>query len=191
MAAFRIRGEEHDPAEGGATGQAYTELAFAFYDSGTLALGSPSGIKAAIDVKVGDQPGIAQNQKYSGVLAQLPAGAVGLALSPQPILGRMPKDLVLPLPDLKNVNLIFGAVDVGSNVDLNLTFRNDTSEQGSLMAGNLNALLKTAAGVLRVAKKGKYAPVADALKTFSISSNGPDVRMTGTLSKELFAQVLR
>ena len=181
----------HLLAQSGATGQAYSDIAFAFYDSGTLVVGSLGGVKAAIDVRAGDQPGIARNQKYAGVLEQLPAGAVGLALSPQPLLGHMPKDMPLPLPDLKNVNLIFGSVDVGSGIDLNLIFRNDTAEQGVSMAVNLKVLLKTATGVLKVAKKGKYAPVADALKTFSISNNGPDVKVTGALSKELFAQFLK
>ena len=175
----------------GPASQAVDELAFAFFDSDTLVIGSLSGVKAAIDVRAGDQPGIMRNQKYAGVLEQLPPGAVGLALSPQPLLARAPKDMPLPLPDLKNVNLIFGSVDVGSSIDLNLTFRNDTAEQGASMAGNLNVLLKTAASVLRVAKKGKYGPVADALKTFSISNSGTDVKMTGVLSKEMFARFLK
>ena len=56
------------------------------------------------------------------------------------------------------------------------------------MAANLNAILKTATGMLRVAKKGKYAPVVGALQTFSISNRGADVKMTG-VSKEPCVQV--
>ncbi|PYP89608.1 MAG: hypothetical protein DMF61_02765 [Blastocatellia bacterium AA13] len=168
-----------------------TPVAFAFYDSSTIAMGSTNGVKSSIDVKAGDQRGIAQNQKYADVITQLPSGAVGLVLSPQAFLGHFPKDAVLPLPDLKTVDLIFGVIEIGSIVDLNLTFRNETAEQGASMATNLSALLKTAAGILKVTKKGKYASLADALKTFSVTSNGQDVKMTGTLTKELFAQVLK
>ena len=97
----------------------------------------------------------------------------------------------LPIPDFSSVNLIFGALDVASGVDLNATLRNDTADHAKSVADRLNGLLAMAKGFLGAAADGKFSAVSEALKSVSIVGNDIDVTITASLTQEFFTQFLK
>src|SRR5215467_2696876 len=60
------------------------DVSFSFGDAGTILIGSATGVRASIDVKTGEKPSLAQNQKITGALAELSGGAIRFALAPPP-----------------------------------------------------------------------------------------------------------
>src|SRR5207237_9532045 len=99
---------------------------FAFLDAATVVAGTPTSVRAAIDVKTGSRPSVAQNTKLSEGLAASSGAAVRFALE-------MSSSLTAKLPtgqmgDFSSIKMIFGSVDVTTGVDFKATFSNDTAE---------------------------------------------------------------
>ncbi|HJQ26784.1 MAG TPA: hypothetical protein VKA60_22915 [Blastocatellia bacterium] len=160
---------------------------FAFLDGATAVAGTPASVRAAIDVKTGSRTSIAQNAKLTEALATT-SGAVRFALEMSAIAGKLPTTSV---GDFSSIKMIFGSVDVTTGIDLNATLRNDTAEHARALATQLSGLLEMARGFLGASKDAKMAPIAEALKSVTITGNEQDVRITGNLPMEVLAQLFR
>jgi len=161
---------------------------FAFLDGGTAVAGTPTSVRAAIDVKNGSRPSVAQNAKLAEGLAATSGAAVRFALE-------MNSALTAKLPtgqmgDFSSIKMIFGSLDVTTGIDLNATLRNDTAEHAHALAAQLNGLLEMARGFLGASNDPKVAPLVTALKTVTITGNDIDVRVTGNVPMEVLAQLL-
>jgi hypothetical protein len=165
------------------------ETSFVFYDANTLVTGSMDAVRASIDVKTGARPGLTQNSKLVDALAQNPTAAIrfAFALSPAVTSGLQAGDLPV---DFSSITLIFGTIDVGAGIDLNATLRSDNAEHAKSISERLNALLTMASGLLGSMGNAKMAPIAEALKTVSITSAEADVKITGNLPMELLNSLL-
>lgn len=180
--------ETKQPADGKHT-RHHDPAGFAFFDAATAVAGTPASVRAAIDVKTGSRPSLAQNAKLSKGLAANSSAAVRFAVE-------MTSSLASKLPtgqmgDFSSIKLIFGGVDVTTGIDFNATLRNDTAEHARTLAVQLNGLLEMARGFLGASKDSKMAPLVEALKSVSITGNDIDVRVTGNLPMEVLAQLLR
>lgn len=165
--------------------------AFVFYDSKTAVVGSSAAVRASIDTKTGARQSVAQNAKLAEALAQNSSAAVRFAMVVTPSMTSGLKSSDLPLPDLDSVKMVFGSVDVASNLDINATLRSDTAEHAKNIADRLNGLLDMAKGFLGASKDPKTAPFADLLKTVTITGADIDVKITGNLPMEIITQVLK
>ena len=178
------------PAEPKHPGENF-DASFWFCTDGIVVAGPVSGVRAAIDVKTGQRAGIAQNEKIGAALAQNSTAAARFAIVLTPgMMGAM-QSSDFPLPDFSTISMAFGAIDIGSGVDLNLTLRSDTAEHAKSIADSLNGLLGMARGFLGAAAgdaKGKA--LAGALKSVTINGVDADVKITGNLSAEVLAEVL-
>jgi len=181
--------KEQSGARTGTTTVTKDDTSFVFYDANTLVAGSTEAVRASIDVKTGARPGLSQNSKLTDAISQNPTAAIRFAftLSPAMTSGLHASDLPL---DFSSVTMIFGAVDVGSGIDINATLRSDNAEHARSISDRLNALLTMASGFLSSMGNAKMAPVAEALKTFSIISADADVKITGNLPMELLNSLL-
>jgi hypothetical protein len=166
------------------------DVAFAFYDAGTVIVGKPAGVRAAIDTKLGERTSIAQNAKLTGALAEVPPSAIKFALVPTTAMTNGLQSNDLPLPDFSSIRLIFGAVDLASGLDLTATLRSDTSEHAKSIADRLNGLLSMAKGYLGAVGNSKMAPAVEALKTVNITNADADVKITGSLPMDLLNSLL-
>ncbi len=164
---------------------------FTFYDSNTVVVGSPEGVRDSVDVQSGTKPGIAQNTRLIDALTQNPAAAIRFAftISPGMTSGLQTSDL--PLPEFSSISMIFGTLDIGSGIELNATLRSDNAEHAKVIAERLNALLTMARGLLGSARDSKRASVSEALNTIKILSANADVNITGTLPTDLLNSLLR
>ncbi|HKQ04309.1 MAG TPA: hypothetical protein VJ464_04200 [Blastocatellia bacterium] len=160
---------------------------FAFLDATTAVAGTPTSVRAAIDVKTGSRASIAQNAKLTEALATT-TGAVRFALEMSSIAGKLPTG---PMGDFSSIKMIFGGVDVTNGVDLNATLRNDTVEHARALTTQLTGLLEMARGFLGASNDPKMAPLVTALKSITITGNDIDVRVTGNVPMEVLAQILR
>ena len=168
------------------------DASFVFYDDGTVVAGPPASVRASVDVKTGQRASIAQNEKMGAALAQNPAAAARFAILMNSGMMGSIKTSELPLPDFSTISMAFGAVDVSSGVDLNVTLRSDTAEHANAIADSLNGLLAMARGFLGAgAGDAKGKAIADTLKSVTITGVEADVKITGNLSAEVLAQVLR
>ena len=160
---------------------------FAFLDAGTVVAGSPTSVRAAIDVKTGSQPSIAQNAKLNDALAASGGAAVRFAAEITPALAsHLPTG---DMGDFSSINLIFGGIDVTSGIDLNATLRNDTAEHAQSVTKQLNSLLDMARTFLGSSKDPKMAPIVAALKSVSITGSDIDVHVTGNVPMEVLGQL--
>ena len=175
---------------GSSNASAKRDLAFAFYEAGTLIVGTPSGVRAAIDTKVTGKNSIAQNSKLTAALAEVQPAAVRFALTNTPAMTSGLQSGELPVPDFSTISLIFGTIDLGSGMDFNATLRSDTGEHAKSIAERLNALLSMAKGFLGGAGDPKFAPFLEVLKTVNISSAEADVKVTGNLPMEVLSTLL-
>ena len=166
------------------------ETSFCFYDSGTVVVGSAATVRASIDTKSGSRASVAQNAKLTEAIAQNPSAAIRFAISVTPAMANGLSSS-LPIPDFSSVNLIFGAIDIASGVDLNATLRNDTADHAKSVAERLNGLLTMVKGFLTSAGDPKMSAVNDALKSVSIVGNDIDVTITASLSQEFFTQLFK
>lgn len=160
---------------------------FAFLDATTAVAGTPTSVRAAIDVKTGSRASVAQNAKLTEALGAT-TGAVRFALEMSSIAGKLPTG---PMGDFSSIKMIFGGVDVTNGVDLNATLRNDTVEHARALTTQLTGLLEMARGFLGASNDPKMAPLVSALKSITITGNDIDVRVTGNLPMEVLAQILR
>ena len=165
------------------------ETSFVFYDPNTVVIGSLDAVRASVDVKTGAKPGLTQNTKLTEALAQNPAAAIRFAFTLSPALTGELRSGDLPV-DFSSISMIFGAIDVGSGIDLNATLRSDTAEHAKSISDSLNSLLTMARGLLGSTGDPKMVPVAELLKTVSITSADADVRITGQLPMELLNSLL-
>jgi hypothetical protein len=171
--------------ETGTTG----ETSFVFYDANTVVTGSLDAVRTSVDVKTGAKPGLAQNSKLTDALAQNPAAAVRFAFALSSALTGELRSGDLPV-DFSSISMIFGAIDVGSGIDVNATLRCDTAEHAKSISDSLNSLLAMARGLLGSTGDPKMAPVAELLKTVSIITADADVRITGQVPTELLNSLL-
>jgi hypothetical protein len=167
------------------------EGAFAFLDSSTVVAGTQAGVRASIDTRAGDKPSIAQNAKLSAALAEYPGAALRFAAVVTPVLTKSLESNSVPLPSFSTINFAFGALDIATGIDINLTLRNDTAEHATAIADQLNGILAMLKGLLGASGDPKLAALTEALKSVSITSVGIDVKITGSLPGELLAQALR
>jgi len=178
--------ETKPPATGHHTG--HDSGGFVFIDAGTVVAGTTASVRAAIDVKSGSRPSIAQNARLSEGLAASNGAAVRFAMEMTPSLAnKLPTG---QMGDFSSIKLIFGSADVTTGVDLNATLRNDTAEHARTLASQLNGLLDMARGFLVASNDPKMAPLVTALKSVTITGNDIDVRVTGSLPMEVLAQFL-
>jgi len=166
------------------------EASFTFYDAGTIVMGSATGVRAAIDVRAGEKPSLAQNEKLSGAMTENGSAAIRFAFAPTAGMTGGIHSSTIPLPDFTSVNLIFGTVGISSGIDLNATLRNDTAEHAKAMANQLNGLLAMARGFLGSSSNAKNAPLVDAIKNITITDSNADVKISGNLPKEALAQII-
>jgi hypothetical protein len=165
------------------------ETSFVFYDANTLVTGSLDSVRASIDVKTGARPGLTQNTKLTEALAQNPAAAIRFAFALTPGLTGDLRSRDLPV-DFSSISLIFGAIEVGSGLDLNATLRSDNAEHAKAISDSLNSLLAMAGSLLGSTGNPKMAPIAEALKTVSIVCADADVKITGQVPMELLNSLL-
>jgi hypothetical protein len=171
-------------------GASHSDTWFAFLDAGVATVGAQSGVHATIDVRAGDKPSIAQDAKIMAGMSENQPSAVRFVLAPNGgLLGALESGNI-PLPDFSTVSIIFGTVGVASGIDLNITIRNDTADHAKAMSNQLSGLLAMARGFLGSSTDPKMAPIADAVKTVTVTDSGMDVKISGSLSKELLARVI-
>jgi hypothetical protein len=166
-------------------------VSFAFLNPSLIVIGSTDGVRASIEVKEGERASLAKNEKLRSALAQNPVAAIRFALANVSSLPDPLHSSNVPLPDFSSIRLIFGAIDVTSGIDLNLTLQNDTAEHAKAIANQLNGLLAMGKGLLGSSNDPKLAPIAEALKTISITGSNLEVKITGNLTKEFFTRFLR
>jgi len=161
------------------------DATFAFVDGATLVAGDTESVRNSIDVKTGAKSSIAQNTKMAEALAQNPGAAIrfALTLTPNMVNGLQSSDL--PIPDFSSITMIFGTIDVTSGIDLNATLRSDTAEHAKVVADRLSGLLGMAKGFLGAMTDPKMAPIAEALKSVTITNADIDVKITGNVPMEL------
>ncbi|HWO00597.1 MAG TPA: hypothetical protein VNS63_15165 [Blastocatellia bacterium] len=166
------------------------ETAFYFIDSKTAVVGSTAGVRASIDVKSGSRASVAQNSKLTEAIAQNASAAIRFAITMTPSMaGGLSSSL--PIPDFSSVNLIFGALNMASGVDLNATLRSDTADHAKVVAERLNGLVMMFKGFLTSVGDPKMSAVNDALKSVSIVGNDIDVTITASLPQEFFTQIFK
>ena len=182
-----VRGVKSDNA-GTDSGE---DVSFAFFDSATIIFGNIAGVRASVDTRNGERPSIARNAKLAGALAETAPGAIRFALVMTPGMTNALQADNMPLPDFSSIKLIFGSVNITSGLDVNATLRNDTAEHAQAMANQLGGLLAMAKGFLGSSNDPKTSVIADALKTVTVNAADVDVKITGTLPGEIFAQVLK
>ena len=189
---FDVYSVREIPSDSKKTGPNNFDASFVFYDDGTVVAGPPESVRASVDVKTGQRANIAQNEKLGAGLMQNPTAAARFAIVLSPgIMGAI-QTSELPLPDFSTISMAFGAVDVTSGVDLNVTLRSDTAEHAKNIAESLNGLLGMARGFLGAGagdQKGKA--IAGVLKSITITDVDADVKITGNLPGELLAELLR
>jgi hypothetical protein len=181
-----------EPAKPGAPApvQKTDETSFSFYDSRTVVVGSAASVRASVDTRSGARASVAQNAKLTEAIGQNASAAIRFAITVTP---SMTSGLSssLPIPDFASVNLIFGALDVTSGVELSATLRNDTADHAKSVAERLNGLLTMVKGFLTAASDPKMAAVNNALKSVSIVGNDIDVVVTASLPQEFFTQLFK
>ena len=180
-------GEVHSITEIGKT----SVMAFTFVDANTVVAGTPTSVRAAIDVRSGEKPSIAKNAKLMDGLSQSAAAAIRFALNVTPEMTKGLESSGLPLPSFSTLNLVFGSLDVSNVVALNATLRNNTPENAKAMADQLNNLFGLVKGLLGGSTDPKMAPIAEAIKTISIVSTDVDVKITGSVPADLIGQLIR
>jgi hypothetical protein len=147
-------------------------------------------VRSALDIGPG-KLSVAQNAKLASALASNPSAAVSFALEPPEGLKNAGNNAPIPLPDFSSVKLIFGTVDATSALDINATLRTDDAKQAENIASRLNGLLDMARAYLgAMSSDPKMAGLVQALKTVSITGNGSDVKIAGSLPQEVFTQLL-
>ena len=167
------------------------DVSFAFFDSATIVFGNNAGVRASVDTRNGEKPSIARNEKLAGAMAETSPAAVRFALLMTPGITSSLQSNEMPLPDFSSIKLIFGSVNITSGLDVNATLRNDTAEHAQAMANQLGGLLAMAKGFLGTSNDPKTSVIADALKTVTVTATDVDVKITGSLPGEIFAQVLK
>lgn len=172
------------------TGASNNRTSFVFYDSNTAVIGKAASVRASIDVRTGAKPGIIQNAKLSSAINQNPAASIRFAADMNASTTERLRAGQFPL-DFTSVKLIFGTVDVATNVEINATLRSDSLEPAKAMADQLNALLGMGKAFLGSSKDPKMAPIAEALKTITISLAETDVKISGNVTPEILSQLLR
>lgn len=167
------------------------DVAFVFVTANVVVIGKAADVRRAVDVRSGDKPSVTQNTTLTSALSQTPDAAIRFALGTPSNITAALQSSNMPLPDFSSVKLIFGTIDVTSAIEINATLRNDTSEHASVIADQLNGLLSMARGFLGSASDPKVAPIAEVLKTVTISGADVDVRIGASLSKDLFARIIK
>ena len=188
LASEKYKGlDVHTVTETGKT----TSMAFVFLDAETVVGGQLTSVRAAIDVRGGEKPGISGNAKLMDALAQNAASPIRFALVMSPEVTKGLESSGLPLPNFSSINLIFGGLDLASNVALNATLRNNTAENAKAMADQLNSLFSMVKGLLGGSNDPKMAPIVEAIKTVSIVNTDIDVKITGSVPVDLIGQIIR
>src|SRR5262245_23708902 len=107
---------------------------FVFFDSKTAVVGTKGSVRAAVDVKTGAKPSIAQNAQLIAGLSENPSAAVRFSIIMTPGLSGKIQTSEFPLPDFAGLKQVFGSVDLTTGIELVATLRNETAEQAKGMA---------------------------------------------------------
>lgn len=166
------------------------QTSFVFHDANTIVAGSPEAVHASVDVRTGGRSSIAQNARLADAVAQNSTAAVRFAIAITPAITAGLQSSELPFPDFSSVNLIFGAIDVATGIDLNATLRSDTAEHAKSISERLNGLLGMAKGYLGSMSDPKMVPIVEALKTVNIVNADIDVKITGSVPMDLLNSLL-
>jgi hypothetical protein len=189
---FEVYDVENAATSGPTKRNGIDDMSFVFYDSTTIIVGPNASVRASIDVKSGQAPSIAQNAKLRGALAENSSAAARFAAVLSPAMTSAMKTSSIPLPDFSTIIMAFGAVDVTSSVDFDVTLRSDTAEHAKALADHLNGLLGMARGFLGSGTgDAKSVAIAGALKSVTITGVEAEVKITGNLPGELLSQMLR
>ncbi|MCI0485397.1 MAG: hypothetical protein L0229_02240 [Blastocatellia bacterium] len=180
----RVKSDKAGPDSG-------EDVSFAFFDAATIVFGNNAGVRAAVETRNGERPSIARNEKLAGALAETSPAAIRFALVMTPGMTGALQSNEMPLPDFSSIKLIFGSVNITSGIDVNATLRNDTAEHAQAIANQLGGLLAMAKGFLGSSNDPKTSVIVDALKTVTVTATDVDVKITGSLPGEIFAQVLK
>lgn len=172
------------------TGAKSGSTSLVFYDSNTAVIGKAVGVRSSIDVRTGAKPGILQNAKLGTAISQNPTSAIRFAAEMTTSTTAGLASGQFPL-DLSSVKLIFGTVDVASNIEVNATLRSDSLEPAKAMADQLNGLLGMAKAFLGSSNDPRMAPIAEVLKTVTVSLVEADVKISGNVTPEILSQLLR
>lgn len=162
----------------------------AFYDSNTAVIGKAASVRASIDVRTGSRPGIVQNAKLGTAIMQNSAAAIRFAAEMTPSTTSGLRAGQFPL-DLSSIKLVFGTVDIASNIEISATLRSDSLEPAKAMADQLNALLGMARAFLGSSTDPKMAPIAEALKSVTVSLAETDINISGNITPEILSQLLK
>ncbi|HSE97513.1 MAG TPA: hypothetical protein VLD57_04530 [Blastocatellia bacterium] len=173
------------------TGAGSAAITFVFYDSGTVVVGTASGVRASIDAKTGTKSSVAKNAGLASGIAETPISPIRFAMTKIPGLTDRPPAGDLPLPDFSTIKLIFGSLELATGLNLNATLRNDTSEQAKALAERLNAIVGIGKVYLKGSADPKMAALGNALNTIAITGSNADVKITGDLPPEVLALIFR
>lgn len=165
------------------------ETWFVFQDARTLVVGAAETVRASVDAKTGVKPSIARDTKLMDALQQNSAAAVRFAVTITPGMTAALHAGEVPIPDFSSINLVFGAVDFASGIELNVTLRTDSGEHAKSIAASLNGLLSMVKG-LTLGADPKTLSIAEALKTVTISNVDADVKITGSISTDMLNRLL-
>lgn len=182
--------EVHSLSRAGA-GTGSIDMAFAFYDAGTVVTGDAAGVRASIDAKTGAKPAIANNTSLASGIAETSSGAIKFAMIKIPGLTDRPSAGDLPLPDFSTIKLIFGSLELATGMNLNATLRNSTSEQAKILADRLIGILGIGKAYLKASSDPKMAAIGNALSTVTITGNEADVKIVGNLPVEVLGLLFR
>ncbi len=166
-------------------------VSFVFYDANTASVGSAGGVRASIDARLGARPNITQNAKLGSVMAQNYAAPIRFAIDMNRASGSALRTGQIEAFDFSAIKLIFGTVDFTSSVDIHATLRSDAAEAARAMADQLNGLLGMARAFIGSSSDPKRAPIAELLKTVSVSYSDTDVKIIGSVTSEMLTQFLR
>jgi hypothetical protein len=167
------------------------EVSFAFLQDSTVVVGPVAGVRASIDAHLGQGSRMSQNAELVDGLRSNTTGAARFALKLTPAMTGAAKSNQIPLPDFAAIRMAFGAVDLTSAIDLDVTLRCDTPDNAKAIANQLNSLLGMARGFLGSGSDPRSTAIASALRSVSITELEGDVKITGSLPSELIAQLFR
>jgi hypothetical protein len=172
-------------------GSGNRDIAFVFYDAGTVVAGSAAGVRASIDAKTGAKPAITGKTSLASALAENSSAVIRFAMEKIPGLTDRPATAELPLPDFSSIKLVFGTLDLTSGINVNAVLRNDTSENAKLLADRLNAILGIGKAYLKGSSDPKMAALGNSLSTVTVTGSEADVKITGNLPAEVLALIFR
>lgn len=190
-AALKAKTEVHGGIEVLTINSPPEQVAIAFLDPNILVIGKDAAVRSAIDASQGRTPSLLQNAKLQSALPANAEAPVRFAILTPPEIAGSLQSSSLPLPDFSTVRLIIGTVEFTSLVNLNLTLRSDTTGDAKVIANQLSSMMNMARGLLGSSNNPKNAPLAETLRSVTITGSEADVKIAANINKEFFARIFR